>query len=339
MNRSRIQRQSTTVLRDREPIRRPSVRSKTTRRITAVDPALIERVKCHKAQRKSSPLRYRNHSQVAFIVHSFNRASNIDRLAAGLRLLGDHELIVCEDGSLDGSRQKWMSHLVRPNDFLILSNDLHEIRILDRAIRFARAEIICLVQDDDLIPQDTGWLRTALALFHRHPNLAIIGGFMGFSSFHPDPMKAKPIWGPAPFRFVHHVNIGPYSIRKRHYEALGGWDYSFSGVGEPGICFDNELCLRAWINGYQVGYSFVPFKGPPGHYSLDGGTTLFAGTVRRRNQLRNQRKIFEMYVKDSGRIDRLLKEANRHIEFGSVSPSSRRFRAGMQKGSHVCKSR
>jgi hypothetical protein len=33
------------------------------------------------------------------------------------------------------------------------------------------------------------------------------------------------------------------------------------------ICFDNELCLRAWMNDYQVGYSFVPFKGPAGHYA------------------------------------------------------------------------
>ena len=51
-----------------------------------------------------------------------------------------------------------MSYLDRPNDFLIHSNDLHEIRILDRAIRFARAEIVCLVQDDDLIPRDGAWL-------------------------------------------------------------------------------------------------------------------------------------------------------------------------------------
>ena len=31
------------------------------------------------------------------------------------------------------------------------------------------------------------------------------------------------------FRFVHHVNIGPYFIRRQSYEALGGWEYSFSG--------------------------------------------------------------------------------------------------------------
>ena len=232
------------------------------------NPRLIRRVREDKARRRSSSLRYCERPRIAFVVHSFNRLANLDKLYTELRRMGNQELIVCDDGSLDGSYQKWRSHLNRPNDFLIHSNDLHEVRILDPAIRFAAAEIVCLVQDDDFIPDNTGWLTDALKRFNTYPNLAIIGGFMAFRSFHPDPSKAKPIWGPAPFQFVHHVNIGPYFIRKEHYEALGGWNYSFSRAGEPGICFDNELCLRAWINGYQVGYSFVPFKGPPGRYCL-----------------------------------------------------------------------
>ena len=228
--------------------------------------------------------------------------------------MGDHELIVCEDGSLDESREKWMSYLGRPNDFLIQSNDLHEIRILDRAIRFSRAEIICLVQDDDLIPRDPAWLERALRQFSKSPRLAILGGFMGFESFDPDPAKAKRIWGGDEFRFVHHVNIGPYFIRRPCYEALGGWDYSFSNVGEPGIGFDNELCLRAWMNDYQVGYSFVPFKGPSGHYATDGGTVLFSNDVRVKNSVRNSDTIFETYGPYSARIDARVAAANATLD-------------------------
>ena len=274
-----------------------------------VDSELIERVKAAKANRASLPLQYRDWSTLAFIVHSFNRISNIDQLIGGIRHLGEHELIVCDDGSLDGSHEKWLSHLDQPNDFLIHSNDLHEIRILDRAIRFARAEIVCIVQDDDLIPRDTDWIDVALEQFKTFPDLAIIGGFMGFRSFHPDPTHARPVWGRAPFQFVPHVNIGPYFVRKQHYEALGGWDYSFSRAGEPGICFDSELCLRAWLNGYQVGYSFVPFKGPSGHYALDGGTMLFSQGIRRRNQIRNQEVIYKRYAKEADRIEQLVREA------------------------------
>jgi glycosyltransferase involved in cell wall biosynthesis len=278
--------------------------------MTAVDPETIKRVKAEKEQRNASPRRYEDWPRLAFIVHSFNRISNIEQLLGGLRCTGNHELIVCDDGSVDGSREKWSSYLTRPNDFLIHSNDLHEIRILDRAIRFARSDVICLVQDDDLIPREIEWLDFALSKFAEHPRLAILGGFMGFGSFHPDFSEARPVWGDEEFRFMHHVNIGPYFIRREHYELLGGWDYTFSSVGEPGICFDNELCARAWLNGYQVGYRFVPFKGPAGHYAADGGTMLFASEARARNSLRNSHTIHARYQSQIEVIDRLVADAN-----------------------------
>ncbi|HVD22061.1 MAG TPA: glycosyltransferase [Lapillicoccus sp.] len=278
--------------------------------MSALDPDMIERVKADKRKRSSSTDLYQESPRLALILQSFNRISNIEQLVDGVRRLGDHELIVCEDGSLDGSHEKWMSYLTRRNDFLIHSNDLHEIRILDRAIRFARSEIVCLVQDDDLIPRDTNWLDSVLEQFANNPRLAIVGGFMGFDSFDPDPAMAKRIWGDEDFRFVHHVNIGPYFIRRRIYEALGGWEYSFSQVGEPGIGYDNELCLRAWLSDYQVGYTFVPFKGPAGHYPANGGTVLFSNEVRVRNSVKNSDVIFERYGPHAERIEMLVAAAN-----------------------------
>ena len=206
-----------------------------------------------------------------------------------------------------------MNFLDQPNDFMILSNDLHEIRILDRAIRFASADIICLVQDDDTIPNEPDWAYNALAQFRKHPKLAIVGGFMGFHGFHPKSENVKQIWREAPFQFVEHVNIGPFFIRKKHYETIGGWDYSFSKVGEPAICFDNELCLRAWTKGYQVGYKFVPFKGPEKQYFLNGGTMLFSHEIRRNNQLRNEKRIYNEYKKFAKKIANSVRKANLSI--------------------------
>jgi hypothetical protein len=278
-----------------------------------VDQQTIDLVMAHKAQRAASPGRYCDRPRLAFIVQSFNRIANIDQLIGGLRSYGDHELIVCEDGSVDGSHEKWSSLLEQPNDFLIHSNDLHEIRVLDRAIDFARAEVVCVVQDDDELPRTTAWLHDTLHRFARHPRLAILGGFMGFGSFDPDPAKAKQIWGGTEFRFVHHVNIGPYFIRKAAYQTLGGWDHTFSAPGEPGIGFDTELCLRAWMGGYQVAYSFVPFKGPPGHYAVDGGTALFSGELRGRNSERNSATIFRRYGSFAQLIDELVDAANAEL--------------------------
>ena len=171
--------------------------------------------------------------------------------------------------------------------------------------------------DDDLdliraSRQAWGALETVhvLGYFADNPKLAIVGGFRGYESFDPDPAKATCISGGDRFQFVHHVNVGPYFIRRHSYEQLGGWDYSFSEVGEPGIGFDNELCLRAWLNGYQVGYRFVPFKGPVGHYAADGGTVLFSDGARGRNYLRNSGTIMEVYGRHAGRIDKLVSAAN-----------------------------
>ena len=84
---------------------------------------LIERVMREKARRGLSPHKYDEHPRITFIVHSFNREANVDHIAAGLRRIEGHELIVCDEGSIDGTREKWQSHLTRPNDFLILSNN------------------------------------------------------------------------------------------------------------------------------------------------------------------------------------------------------------------------
>ena len=78
---------------------------------------MIERVKADKERRRSSAVKYQDRPEFAFIVQSFNRVANIDQLIDGIRAMGDHELVVCEDGSLDGSREKWMSYLGQPNDF------------------------------------------------------------------------------------------------------------------------------------------------------------------------------------------------------------------------------
>lgn len=278
--------------------------------MNALHPDVVELVKASKARR--STLRYVEHPALAFVVHSFNRVSNIDQLVSGLRSLGAHEVIVCDDGSVDGSLERWLNDLDRPNDFLIYSNDLHEIRAMDRAITYARAEIVCIVQDDDQIPHGAAWLEPILEHFVRDPALAVVGGFMGFESFHPDPHQAQPIWGGG-FRYVHHANIGPYFVRKRCYEELGGWDHSFSGPGEPGICFESEFCLRAWTHGFRVGYSFVPFKGPPGHYAMDGGTMIFAPDIRERNRVQNSERIYRMYQAHSLRIDELVQTANAEL--------------------------
>ena len=77
--------------------------------------------------------------------------------------------------------------------------------------------------------------------------------------------------------------------------------------------------------GYQVGYSFVPFKGPAGHYPADGGTFVFSPDTRVENSVRNSDTIFRRYGPHADRIDELVAAANATLTgAATASPAPQR---------------
>lgn len=297
------------------------------RLVTSPRSQIVEEVTTRKAARKASGESFQDRPHVSVIVQSFNQVRNIRRLEARLRATCMGELIVCEDGSIDGSDDQWKRRLRKPNDFLIRSNDLHEIRTYSRAIDYARGEFICLMQDDDHPPKDGSWLVKALELFKYYPRLAVIGGFCGFHHYFDQVYNAPTWWadggGPPrveiPYRdpytqkpliFVENVNIGPYLLRKETYQRLGGFDVGFSEPSAPGICFESEFCLRAWKNGWEVALVDIPVKNR--HFG-DGGTFLWGKAERDRNRTRNQKLIVELYHQHLPAIQRRVQEANRRL--------------------------
>jgi hypothetical protein len=287
----------------------------------------IARVKAQKEEQRRSGLAYKEAPRVSVIVQSFNQVKNVAFLESRLRATCMDELIVCEDGSLDGSLETWVGRLTHPNDFLLRSNDLHEIRTYTRAIDLARGEIICLMQDDDRPPADGKWLADALRLFECYPRLAILGGWMGFMDYFANEYNSPwllPDRSQIPFAdshtgrsfmFVENVNIGPYLIRKGLYLDLGGFDLTFSNPGSPGICFESELCYRAWQRGYQVALTDLPVKAPiDGGYILPGGTMLWGKEERDRNDVLNKKKIVQLHGKHLPAIQAQVRGANRILQ-------------------------
>lgn len=262
---------------------------------------LTARVKLAKKRARAFP--YDEHPRLSIIVQSFNHVKNVDQIMRGLRQAEVEEIIICEDGSIDGSRERWVKHLNRRNDFVVHSNDLHEIRASDRAIALSRGEFICLIQDDDYLPPDDRWIQRALSLFDAYPSLGCLGGFMGFrgyswinecfQDFESDCSQTMPIVeNPIPtvdprthipFMFIESVNIGPYFIRKSAFQAVGGWDFSFSEVGNPGMGYDQELGFRMWSRGFQTGLYYAPlFDSAFNELAGKGGTYLWGKEARDR---------------------------------------------------------
>ena len=257
------------------------------------------------------------------IVTSFNQLWNVRSLAQRFRENQDvSEIVVCEDGSIDRSLDTWVSCLDGPNHFVVRSNDLHEIRSLDRAFRLCRADILCIVQDDDVIPEDPAWAREALDLFDRYPKLGVLGGFKAYEqppaswqeggevdlSFMKSTIKKGD-----DFRFVPTVSIGPYYVRSSCYNECGGFDTNFSAPGQAGVGFDEEFGLRVWLRGWQVGYLHQPFKtGVEGQYDFGAGGTFLFGEASERttHDKDNKRRIASMYGKYHDEIVEAVRQSN-----------------------------
>jgi glycosyltransferase involved in cell wall biosynthesis len=294
---------------------------------------LAKRVRAVKKRRRKLNT-YTDSPKLSLIVLSFNHKANVRRILDRLRLTSADELIVCEDGSIDGSDRLWLRHLTRPNDFLIRSNDIHEIRAYNRAVHLARGEFVCVLQDDDIPPPDNSWVQQALALFDRHPKLAILGAYQGWFldfngptrsvarkvigewmteignfPFVPELPFKDPVLG-IPFMFVEGVSIGPIFYRRDAFLALGGFDLHFSRPGEPGILSDHDICLKAWLSARHVGlFGPVPFQRRVGKQ----GTIMFGNSERVKNFWDNLTRIKRTYRNDFETIEGTLNELNQSL--------------------------
>ena len=293
---------------------------------------LAKRVMASKQKRAALPFTHTDSPKLSLILLSFNHRKNIVPIITRLRQTTAEEVIVCDDGSIDGSEKKWLHHLTRPNDFLIRSNDIHEIRSYNRAIDLARGEIVCVLQDDDTPPPNGDWVTDALALFNRHPRLAILGCWVGLSIDFTSLAKAKPSstlfghqaeplrskWNVTaipfadpdlhvPFMFVQTIGVGPVFFKKEAFQALGGFDLSFGKPGEPGISCDQDISFKAWLGGYHVGL----FEAPGAQIAAgEQGTLMFGKEARKRNKRANLEKLRQRYADKTESIDRIVDELN-----------------------------
>jgi GT2 family glycosyltransferase len=290
----------------------------------AFDPEarLVERVAAGKRARAQGPA-HLDKPRLSLILLSFNHRGNIPALAAGLNASGAGEIIVCDDGSIDGSEREWQALLSGPNAFLIRSNDIHDSRIYNRAAGFARGEFIAILQDDDIPPASSDWVRESLALFDRYPKLAVLGGHQGWIldfTQSADRIHRRAVYGyrdekrfsyardipfldpvsSRPFMFVQGVSIGPILYRRDVFQALGGFNLEYSEAGEVGMLVDHELSLRAWLAGHQVALCGpMPFR----RYVGGQGTVMFGAETRTRNLLRSFARLQREYGDRAAAID------------------------------------
>lgn len=265
------------------------IRSKIEKVVRA--PMKRARHKKEKSREQWLALGYENTPEVSFIIESHNASASVATIVKRLRSLAHAEIIVIDDGS-NLRHTKSLTKLMGGGDeFVIRANDLYENVMYDKAIRFSNGRYVVLLQDDDDLG-DLEWVNRGLFYFRKYPDMAILGGFGGFT-FEDDGEKCRSI--PIPietikekeFMFVHSVNRAPMIIDRILFDKyLKHIDFSFA----PFQYDDTELCLRAWLSGLKVGWYNAGFTS-----LVAGGMRIWNNKFTQVQAERNSRLLHKMY--------------------------------------------
>ena len=252
---------------------------------------------------------YINKPLISFIIQSHNKCAEVKHIVSKLRAIQNSEIIVIDDGSAINHLTAISDFMQKANEFVIRANDLYENVMYDKAIRFSNGRFIALLQDDDDFT-DLSWIDKATGYFSKYPKLAILGGYEGFNfdiigtdEAHDMPYKEQLN---KDFSFVHIVNRAPMWLNRELFdEKLKHIDFDFA----PFQYDDCELCLRAWINGLQVGWYNAGFK------SLSsGGMRIWNTSFTQEQCIRNQKTLYQLYHDKKHIIDEKVYNAVRTLD-------------------------
>lgn len=211
---------------------------------------------------------------VSIIIPCLNAADTIEEQLDALsaqRYPGPFEIIVADNGSFDRSRE------------IVLGRE--GVRLVEASGRrgpnharnagavAANGDLILVCDADDVVhPQ---W---ASAMVESLSTWDLVGGRLEFERLNPPSQKRPTVRrGGAPRHgFLPAASGANFGIRRDVLEALGGWDESFDGGAD-----DVELCWRAQLAGYRLGYA----EGAVVHYRMRSSaravmSQAFGGGVR-----------------------------------------------------------
>lgn len=161
---------------------------------------------------------------------------------------------------------------------ILHSDNVHEIRGYNLAVRHSRGKLIAFSQDDRIPPYGGEWVERVLAVFHldAFARLGALGLHRGGVRLWIQPTGGAPRmrmvgscgdtaddvtghkWDAllsermtTPIRYVSFMNIGPIIVRRVALDEVGGFNTSYSKPGQLGIGFDHEFIGRLWQAGWQ----------------------------------------------------------------------------------------
>lgn len=199
--------------------------------------------------------------KVSFIIPLYNRldltSACLESLRTTLPAGLDHEILLLDDGSTDGTRE-WIQSLGTPYRVLLNQSNLGYAATNNRGAAAATGDILALLNSDLIFTRR--WLEPMLATLEHVPSAGIVGNVqfraatgeldhIGFSvgltgKPHHD-VSSLWLWAPWRSRQTPAVTAACLLIPRHLFLRLRGFDEGFRNGGE-----DVDLCFRARELGY-----------------------------------------------------------------------------------------
>ncbi len=183
---------------------------------------------------------------ISFVLSNHNMSKQSKEIVNHLRQFRNTEIIVLDDGSEHNHTKALLDHMDGVNEFVVHANDLFDVVMFNRVFGFARGEYIVVLQDDDVY-KGREWVTRALKILNEDPKIAILGGRNRITMSRDGKIIVE---GDGKFRYAQIINAAPMWVRRDAFLELGGFDNDFA----PNFWHEPELCIRAWLNGYRVGW-------------------------------------------------------------------------------------
>jgi hypothetical protein len=246
-------------------------------------------VRRHLQKLSSAQSRFQNYPDILVVFETFNKGHIMDSVLAPFLRAGFKNIVLFADGCADDTSSKAAKKLLGESHFVINCNNLHEVKaysIAEKIADWLDTKFILLCQDDDLYPDEFGWLDAALLLMRKNTGIATIGLNGGydfgsqisdsdesyatahFESYQRDGrsvaalkpyyelLAAKPEFDISGFgyNFSSAINRAPQIVRTSLLKEIGGWPRQYA----PFNYDDLHLCLTAWQRNYSVVHMPLP---------------------------------------------------------------------------------
>jgi GT2 family glycosyltransferase len=175
--------------------------------------------------------------------------------------LSSYEVIIVDNKSTDGSKEYIQKNFPKVK-VLALDNNYGFTGASNRGAEVAKGEALAFLNNDGVVDKD--WLYCIVQVMVNNPKISLLGsqiilmrdrkspqysgGYLNllggsvFSSFHGHNPEKN-------YYFVGSICGAAFTIRKKIFEKIGGFDEDFFMYAEEG-----DLCMRAWLQGYTVTY-------------------------------------------------------------------------------------